>query len=414
MGLLESLSLCVSFADTSKLARMPEVVTAATLVSQVVVPTQPVLPPTPRSAPASTPARQSFPTLNSEQFDKQLKRYLQYVADYGAPDILIVGSSRALWGVDPIALRSSLQQRGYPNLKIYNFGINGGTAQVADLQIRLALNPNQLPRLIVWADNSRAFNSGRVDHTYNNILSSPGYRFLAAGKRPTLPSPTANVGQLCIDLSSNPFTKLPAQQVTPFQRNSGTTTSGVPCDRPFKISLQPDRSTKAKSLTEMQEALGFQPLSEKFNPTTYFQRYPRVAGRFDADYRDFNLAGAQTTALNRLLQFTRSRRVPVVFVNLPLTRDYLDGTRTAYEQEFRAFMQQYANRGLLTFYDLSQRWQTQHEYFLDPSHLNRYGAVAVAGAIAERLATNRGLTMQLACETGQQSARSQSGSQANL
>ena len=46
---------------------------------------------------------------------------------------------------------------------------------------RRLLTPEQLPKLIIWADGARAFNSGRVDKTYNAIATSVGYQHLAAG-----------------------------------------------------------------------------------------------------------------------------------------------------------------------------------------------------------------------------------------
>jgi hypothetical protein len=80
------------------------------------------------STPAIPGAPYRYPSLNSQQLDRQLQLYTQYLARFGQPDILIVGSSRALQGVDPIALQHALAKRGYPNLKIFNFGINGAIA----------------------------------------------------------------------------------------------------------------------------------------------------------------------------------------------------------------------------------------------------------------------------------------------
>jgi hypothetical protein len=73
---------------------------------------------------------------------------------------------------------------GYEDISIFNFGVNGATAQVVDLIIRQVLEPDQLPRLILWADGARAFNSGREDVTFNAITVSPGYRDLLANVEP--------------------------------------------------------------------------------------------------------------------------------------------------------------------------------------------------------------------------------------
>ena len=51
-----------------------------------------------------------FPTLGSPILDVQLARYMAYVESAGTPDILIVGSSRALQGIDPAALSDRLSE----------------------------------------------------------------------------------------------------------------------------------------------------------------------------------------------------------------------------------------------------------------------------------------------------------------
>ncbi|NJL46179.1 MAG: DUF1574 domain-containing protein, partial [Leptolyngbyaceae cyanobacterium SM2_5_2] len=119
-----------------------------------------------------------FSTFNSQQLNEKVALYRQRLETSGPADVMIVGSSRALRGVDPVALRKELAAMGYDNVSIFNFGINGATAQVVDLVIRQVLEPGQLPKLIIWADGARAFNSGREDVTYNAIVASPGYREL--------------------------------------------------------------------------------------------------------------------------------------------------------------------------------------------------------------------------------------------
>ncbi|MHC5732907.1 MAG: hypothetical protein ACYTXY_54505, partial [Nostoc sp.] len=76
-------------------------------------------------------ARSQIPSFNVRQLDEQLALYKQRLAKTGSPpDVLIIGSSRALRGVDPAALSKALVTQGYPNLDVFNFGINGATAQV--------------------------------------------------------------------------------------------------------------------------------------------------------------------------------------------------------------------------------------------------------------------------------------------
>lgn len=94
---------------------------------------------------------------------------------------MIIGSSRALRGIDPGVLETELKARGYGKLKVYNFGVNGATLQIVDLIIRQILPPEQLPKLIILADGVRAVNSGRVDRTYETISASEGYQQISQG-----------------------------------------------------------------------------------------------------------------------------------------------------------------------------------------------------------------------------------------
>lgn len=330
-----------------------------------------------------------FPTFNSQQLDQQLQRYLRFVARSGPPDILIVGSSRALQGIDPTVLQQTLARRGYAKLKIFNFGVNGATAQLVDLIARKLLTPDQLPRLLLWADGVRAFNSGRADITYNRAIASPGYQLLAAGIRPLMVSTLPQEEMLC--------TAQPLQRSTRGAPSLFKSFNLVPsfgpayqqrqwCWEPLKALSQPDAPVKLEQLTiNVQEMTGFQPLSNQFKPDEYFQRYPKVRGAYDADYRDFTLNGKQTQALNNVIMFAKARQISIVFVNLPLTQIYLDETRTANEQQFRTYLQQFARSQPLTVHDLSQQWLYQNAYFTDPSHLNRHGAAAVATQIGKRL-----------------------------
>lgn len=343
------------------------------------------------STPKPSPA---FPSFNSQTLNKQVKLYLRYVAEFGPPDVLIVGSSRASQGVDPIVLQRTLSNQGYRNATVFNFGVNGATAQVVDLKLRLVLTPEQLPRLILWADGARAFNSGRIDNTYNNVVASPGYQRLAAGVRPPLPQTAISTpNPFCIRLSAGFST----------EEGKETKSPGFPGFTPpqtdnQQFCIQPSNATDpsnpsawviqtsplpAKSASPV--SLGFNVVAAQFNPASYFRQHPRVPGNYDADYRSFTLAGRQAVAMNRVIRFARSRRIPIVFVNMPLTQIYFDSARTRYEQQFQTYMQRFANYGQLTFYDYGRRWLNQHQYFADPSHLNQYGAATISNQLGQNL-----------------------------
>lgn len=361
-----------------------------------------------------------YPTFNSRQLDEKLALYHQRLVESGPADVLIVGSSRALRGVDPVALQQALASLGYSNVQVFNFGVNGATAQVVDLIIRQILTPEQLPKIILWADGARAFNSGRVDITYNAIAVSEGYQQLADGSLPALSyddlhsaNDLAKTGASGRRKASSISLAESYRAVDGWLSQSLSDVSAAHSGRDrLKILLGnvvstflPRRGLASSENTNSQNGAlgeptnldplaleeqgiidfdGFLPLSIRFNPATYYQRYARVPGNYDTDYDSFQLDGKQDEAMTSLLQFTQSRGIPVVFVNLPLTGDYLDPVRLEHEQEFQRHMLELATtqRGFV-YRDLGQSWLAQNDYFSDPSHLNRYGAYQISNRLAQ-------------------------------
>ncbi len=354
-----------------------------------------------------------YPSFRSQQMDEKLALYHQRLAESGPPDVLVIGSSRALRGVDPAALRRELAALGHGDLSIFNFGVNGATAQVVDLTLRQVLEAEQLPRLIVWADGARAFNSGRTDVTFNAIASSDGYRELGR-RRPDTVADTNLSGTDGMPVNK---TSVPAEPVGEALRNSYTaldktlsdglgSRSAVYADRdelkawvrdrlltplvaPIALSLAEGEDSQNTSDMPIPEGSridfdGFLALDVRFNPATYYQLYARVPGVYDSDYEDFRLEGEQTEAFERLLRYTHSKNIPVVFINTPLTDEYLDSYRREAEDAFQKMMLTYsASLPGFIYRDLGQVWTNRYDYFSDPSHLNRYGAYQVSLRIAQ-------------------------------
>ncbi|MBW4468654.1 MAG: hypothetical protein KME07_24785 [Pegethrix bostrychoides GSE-TBD4-15B] len=294
-----------------------------------------------------------FPSFSSERLDQELQLYLKYLRTQGKPDILVMGSSRSLQGIDPAALEEALAAQGHPGLRVYNFGINGATAQVMNLLVQHILTPEQLPKLIIWGDGSRAFNNGRPDRTYDQILSSPGYHRVAAGEQP-IPARTF------------------AWEIPTFVSTSNKALSSAA------------RSTQAAHPVNSDLTVqGFEKITEEYDPNRYYQRFPYVPGQFDADYRAFNLRGEQAEATTELARFARAEGITLVVVNLPLSRDYLDAVRRDYERQFQQHMWQLARQEQFMFRNLSQQPELMNNsYFADPSHINYKGARAIAFQLA--------------------------------
>lgn len=345
-----------------------------------------------RQKAASLTTQLPFTSFDNQIFDEQLRLYLSYVAAFGTPDVLIVGSSRALVGVDPQVLQQALANQGKKGLRVFNLGINGGTAQTVNLQLRQILTRDKLPRLILWADGVRAFNSGRPDRTYNSLIASAGYKRLQAGTAPTLPQSPPQTINSCEEL---PGTSQSLAQTKAILASSTSTTDLAPLEAdsvnnpvpssPFQITQATGTSVPQRLTTDYSsaaiDASGFLPINSRFDPNVYYQKTPRVSGRFDSDYQPFSLSGAQVVANNAVQTWAKQQKIALVLVNLPLTDEYLDSVRQSREQQFQQFMQGQVGDGFM-FINLVRQWPTQYQYFTDPSHLNRNGAAAVANLIA--------------------------------
>jgi hypothetical protein len=280
-----------------------------------------------------------FPPLGNDVLDEQLAIYLSYIATFGTPDIMVIGSSRALQGLNPQVLQQQLAQQELASPNVYTFAVNGATAQVVSFIVRRLLTPDQMPQMIVWAGGSRSFNSGRVDRTFAKILESPGYEAVLRGDRP-------EIGWI----------------------DGAKSASGIALSEPIPVTSI--------------NGYGFLAVNEVFDPNRYYRQFPRVAGVYDDAYQRFDLTGVQTVSFRAIANFTRTNDIPLVFVNLPLSNDYLDETRLFYERQFQQYLQVEAAIGGFTVVDLLEEWSGRNNIFADPSHLNRFGAAEVATRVA--------------------------------
>jgi hypothetical protein len=289
-----------------------------------------------------------FPALGSDVLDEQVSLYHAYVATLGPPDVLILGSSRALQGIDPQVLQQALAVQGSAGLRVYNFSVNGATAQVVSFITRQLLAPDLQPRLIIWAEGSRGFNSGRFDRTFAEILASPGYAAVQEGARLTLQPPDGDGNA----------------------DEAGETTAD---------GEKADFGTVALTAINSQ---GFLAVNDQFNPAVYYRSFPLVRGQYDNAYRPFRLEGVQTVSFEATTQFLQAQDIPLVFVNLPLSNDYLDSVRLGYERQFQRFLQSWARQDRLILIDMLEDWRWRSHLFADPSHINRYGAREMASQLA--------------------------------
>ncbi|MBV5261542.1 hypothetical protein FLX56_24315 [Synechococcus moorigangaii CMS01] len=335
------------------------------------------------------PIASPYPSFDNPLLDEKLAFYQQRIARNGVPDVLIIGSSRALRGLDPLALQTALVEQGHPPLDIFNFGINGATVQIFDLLLRQVLPPEQLPKLIILADGARAFNSGRPDLTYDLMTRSAGFQALEAGTLPLLlknqipkqrPFTALEPADLDQAVSQwlGAFSQIHSQRQLFKERLVANLLSPV---RPKTGAIEDGAAVRQDVMFNLD---GFLPLDRRFIPETYYQNHTQVTGDYDGDYAAFNLQGVQHETFLELLNYLKAHQVHLVFLNQPLTDHYLDPVRSEYERQFRGYFRQLATQEHLDFVDFVHQkpWQSRYEWFSDPSHLNQFGAAQVAQELA--------------------------------
>jgi len=303
-----------------------------------------------------------------------------------SPDVLIVGSSRALRGIEPSTLEKVLTSKGYKNISVFNLGIDGATAKVVNLQITQILTRPQLPRMIIWADGLRAFNSSRSDITYDEITASAGYKQLQETLKNNGINPDPVTQNAIASKSPNPIAQSLDMLFTTLGKRQEIRTSLVKkFDRNTHLLSNSEAliaATMPSTLTAL-DSKGFVAFDVTFNPNTYFQKFPQVPGDYDLDYRNFETNGVQFDAFANVVDFCRRNNIELLLVNMPLHATYLDQIRTRYEATFSSRIQELALREGFTYLDLSQQLQNQAELFSDPSHLNKQGAIAIAQMLAQ-------------------------------
>jgi hypothetical protein len=75
--------------------------------------------------------------------------------------------------------------------------------------------------------------------------------------------------------------------------------------------------------------------------------------------------------LRAIAAFANTQGIPLVFVNLPLSDDYLDAVRLGFERQFQGYLRQEANRGNFQIIDLLEQWRRAKSLLCRPQPFER-------------------------------------------
>ncbi|MFM7886810.1 MAG: hypothetical protein ACKPCM_08995, partial [Pseudanabaena sp.] len=231
-----------------------------------------------------------------------------------SPDVLIVGSSRALRGIEPSILEKELVNKGYKGVSAFNLGLDGATAKVVNLQVTQILSRPQLPRMIIWADGLRAFNSNRSDITYDEITASTGYKQLQENLKNNGINPEPQSPNIATK-PENPLTQVfNSIFATTTNRQEVRTSVVKGFDRNTHMLSNSEAliaATMPSTATSL-DVKGFVAFDVTFDPKTYFQKFPQVSGDYDLDYRNFEITGSQFDAFANVVDFCRHNHIELL------------------------------------------------------------------------------------------------------
>lgn len=118
------------------------------------------------------------------QFEVQWDLLEKYVGAHGGVDVIVIGNSAALMGIDPDALEKWYQQAGGGSIRVFNFGVEGVALESASEIGQLLIQEYQ-PKAILFAGGIENFNPLAGTAASKAILDTGWMRYKMGQFSPT-------------------------------------------------------------------------------------------------------------------------------------------------------------------------------------------------------------------------------------
>jgi hypothetical protein len=302
------------------------------------------------------------------RYDQQhtAARIVEYYAA-PPPDIIFMGTSRALSGFDPTVVEQEIESQTGVHTYAHNMGLTGGTIEIHYLMLKNIIRDDKKPKVIVYGLTDSEFVPvpvSPVDYLpYTNVLLRPDDFWKFSGN--TIESKIA----------------FWVKQILPIYRDRRILMDALsiafnPYDPAHKyFAPGPDHKDPSSN--------GFIPGSGDARATASWldenrREYAPILGGFKFDY-------TRLDTLDKFIDLADSRGIKVVLVTMPVDaelRKLWDNDQRI--DEFRAALQVVAGEHGVPLLDLYRGWDGFPEDGLwDYHHLNEVGAGAVSKLVAD-------------------------------
>lgn len=273
----------------------------------------------------------------------------------GSPiDVVFLGSSVVVQGVDPIAFNDAPT-----DLTSYNAALDGASLRSVEAWARNVVFPSLDPQAVVIGITTRDLNDRGVSQQefYRSLMASNGLQAL---------QPNSGVDRLLNEIGD-----LSALlRIRPFLRQPGTTLLDV-LGEDSEVALLPG-------------PFGAAPIDENsfvYDSSESWRNFWRTR-----HFNDFTMGGHEFTALQDLIDLAIEQQRRVFLVEMPLHEDYLSVQPNGEVEVARlhSLLLNLEGRAGVELISLADRYEP--EDFRDPAHLNPDGAAALGAELAAYVA----------------------------
>jgi len=298
------------------------------------------------------------------RYDKQynLTRLVDY---YNAPrpEIMFMGSSRVLSGLNPVVAAQELEQAGLGKRAILNLAVTGSSIDLNYLILKNIIKDDKKPAMIVYGITETEFNSGRAMFDYDE--------YFALAER------LDDFG----NYSGDNLTKKVSfvlKQLLPLYRDHDILRLA------FNIQFNPGDAYHKSYLSGPQQW--------KPDPGGYFSYYPTGVylppdARIKPLLQNYQYQGYRLDRLHDFLKLAKARDIKVLLVNMPvLPATIAMWPGPAELATYYKFLQEQARQFELPYLDLYQgeKFLTEADFW-DSSHLNEQGAEKLTRLVTRQL-----------------------------